>query len=210
MALPSHVAAGTKSETLRGAMSHHEPNSSPATAIRRTQGQKDVKWRHSLYTGTAPLASSGARASFSLLVVLLSWSSLLGVVSAANIHVDRPAPVVPVQDTLTWKRSPLLIDNRPPPIIPIFMPPLHTDPDASPTLSPPPSKRAIQTDPSAAANGFTIPKAFDTGLSNNFTNPCSGFLNRMRQNQDFNNCNPFSLLLQVRVEKTLRGGADPY
>ncbi|OAL56660.1 hypothetical protein IQ07DRAFT_638074 [Pyrenochaeta sp. DS3sAY3a] len=100
------------------------------------------------------------------------------------------------QDNLEWKGSSLFIDERPPPIIPSLMP-SERDDDATGTLSAPPSKRSIDTDPSVVQNDFVIPKPFDTGLSNNFTSSCSSFLNRMRTSDDFNGCHPFSLMLMT-------------
>lgn len=43
----------------------------------------------------------------------------------------------------------------------------------------------------------SLPKPFDTSLGNNFTSTCLPFLNGMLNNQGFEECVPFSLLLQV-------------
>ncbi|KAF2132291.1 hypothetical protein P153DRAFT_285070 [Dothidotthia symphoricarpi CBS 119687] len=152
---------------------------------------------HCIYTRSTAPANSRVRLLHSLLVILLSWSSLFGGVSAHGHRSALLLPVVPEQDTLAWKGSPLLLDNRPPPLIPLFMPSLHIVHDASKALSAPPSKRSITTDPKVSATAFTVPSAFDTGMSNNFSTSCSAYLNRLRQNKDFNDCHPFSLLLQT-------------
>ncbi|KAJ4374075.1 hypothetical protein N0V83_002814 [Neocucurbitaria cava] len=77
------------------------------------------------------------------------------------------------------------------------MPPLRGDEDATKTLAAPPSKRSIATDPDATQTDFSIPQPFDTGLSNNFTSSCASFLSRLISSKDFQNCHPFSLLLQT-------------
>ncbi|CAI9627432.1 unnamed protein product [Alternaria burnsii] len=78
------------------------------------------------------------------------------------------------------------------------MPPLKRDDDVTQTPSAPLSERAINTDSNTAdSSKFEVPKAFDTGFSNNFTNSCANFLNRLRSSTEFNNCHPFSLLIQT-------------
>lgn len=150
-----------------------------------------------LFSYTRPSRPHGldSHALLSLLVVLFFSSSVLVAVSAAETYGDRFAPWMH-QDSLEWKGSSLLIDQRPPPVIPGLMPSQRHD-DATRTLSAPLSKRSIDTDPNVVQNDFVIPQPFDTGLSNNFTSSCSGFLNRMRTNDDFKNCHPFSLMLMV-------------
>ena len=133
-------------------------------------------------------------ALLSVLIVLLSWSSLLGAASAAEPHGDRLSIV---DDDLVWKGSSLFLDTRPPPIIPLLMPPVLANEDATKTLSAPRSKRSLATDPSSSAASFVVPKPFDTGLSNNFTNSCASFMSRLLKSDAFNDCHPFSLLLQV-------------
>ncbi|KAF9698957.1 hypothetical protein EKO04_003083 [Ascochyta lentis] len=143
----------------------------------------------SLYTG-----STSPSALLTVLVVLLSWSSLLGAVSAAEPYGDRLSIV---DDDLVWKGSSLLLDTRPPPIIPLLMPPVLAIEDATRTLSAPPSKRSLATAASSSAANFVVPNPFDTGLSNNFTNSCANFMNRLLKSEALNNCHPFSLLLQT-------------
>ncbi|CAA9965535.1 hypothetical protein P3342_011517 [Pyrenophora teres f. teres] len=80
------------------------------------------------------------------------------------------------------------------------MPPLHVDDDATETDPSLPSKRSLKllkTAPVTTGSDFTVPRAFDTGLSSNFSSSCASFLNRLRQSQEFNSCDPFSLLLQT-------------
>ncbi|PSN69969.1 hypothetical protein BS50DRAFT_489029 [Corynespora cassiicola Philippines] len=69
--------------------------------------------------------------------------------------------------------------------------------DATPTASAPPSKRSLETDASASSAPFTIPKPFDTALSNNFTADCANFWRRMLTNEAFDQCHPFSMMLQT-------------
>lgn len=56
---------------------------------------------------------------------------------------------------------------------------------------------ALLTDPSVPDSA--LPHPFDTSLGNNFTAPsCPTFFNNFLKSKDFNDCLPFSLLLQVR------------
>lgn len=187
-------------------LSHHE--GAPLHAATTRDEHNNCR---SCSSHTKPLSPSGfhSHALLSLLVVFLSWSSLSVVVSASETHGDRPALLL-VADDQPWKGSSLLLDQRPPPIIPLLMPPLHGEDDATQTLSAPPSKRSITTDPSVDTPDFTIPKPFDTGLSNNFTSACASFLARMRNSDAFNNCHPFSLMLQVRFHVRLMIAIDTY
>lgn len=58
---------------------------------------------------------------------------------------------------------------------------------------------ALRTDPHASQQ-FSLPHPFDTSLGNNFTSPsCPAFFNSFLNSDSFNNCLPFSLLLQVRI-----------
>ena len=55
---------------------------------------------------------------------------------------------------------------------------------------------ALLTDPNVPQE--SLPHPFDTSLGNNFTAPsCPTFFNNFLNSDDFNNCLPFSLLLQV-------------
>ncbi|KAL8651522.1 MAG: hypothetical protein Q9210_003199 [Variospora velana] len=48
-----------------------------------------------------------------------------------------------------------------------------------------------------ATGSSSLPRPFDTGLGNNYTNPeCPVFMNNFLRNETFNSCVPFSLLLQ--------------
>jgi hypothetical protein len=128
-----------------------------------------------------------SRALFSVFFVFFLWTSLFGTASATN--GDRS---IHVEDDLAWKGSALHLDHRAPPTPPVLMPPLHND-EAGTTLS----KRAISTAPGVGKGDFTIPEPFDTGLSSNFTTSCANFLTRLRTNDSFRKCHPFSLMLQV-------------
>jgi hypothetical protein len=169
-------------------VSHHHP-----LPTRKRQHENRCRGVSSLYPRVPPRTGFHFRALLSLLVAFLSCSSLAAPVSA---HGDRP--VLLVQDDLAWEGSPLHFDVNPPPIAPLLlMPPIQSGDDVTSALSVRPSKRSIDTDSNSAGTDFNVPKAFDTGLSNNFTNSCANFLSRLRASDDFNNCHPFSLLLQV-------------
>jgi hypothetical protein len=178
-------------------LSHH---GSPLTFRQR---QKSRYRSVTLYTRLSPPAGFHFRALLSLLVFFLSCNSLLAApVSAVEVaHGDRPALLV--QDDLAWGGSPLYIDERPPPFVPLLMPPIHSHDDATDSSSAPPSKRALDTASKPGGNSFTIPSPFDTGLSNNFTGSCADFLSRLRNSAELNDCHPFSLFLQVSISSTL-------
>jgi hypothetical protein len=131
------------------------------------------------------------RALLSVFAGLFLWSSLVGTASATN--GDRSTLLaVHVEDDLVWKGSALSLDLREAPVPLLLMPPLHNDEVAVQA-----QKRAVNTDPNAGKGNFAIPEPFDTGLSNNFTQSCANFLNKMRMDDSFRKCHPFSLLLQV-------------
>ncbi|OAG10746.1 uncharacterized protein CC84DRAFT_1214043 [Paraphaeosphaeria sporulosa] len=75
------------------------------------------------------------------------------------------------------------------------MPPVYYG-DATKTTSAPPSKRSVKTDPSASGD-FQIPTAFDSALSNNFTNNCATFFKTMLHSETVTSCHPFSLMLRT-------------
>jgi hypothetical protein len=168
-------------------VSHH-------AQTRRKQNQDTCRSDASLLTGPRPPRIGFCfRALLSVFAVLFLWSSLVGTASATNgDHSTLLA--VHVEDDLVWKGSTLHLDHREAPVPPSLMPPLHNDEDAAQA-----TKRAVHTDPKAGNGNFAIPEPFDTGLSNNFTNSCANFLNRMRMDDSFKKCRPFSLLLQVRL-----------
>ncbi|KAF3040287.1 hypothetical protein E8E12_005902 [Didymella heteroderae] len=152
------------------------------------------KHENRLRRGIFSLYSGRTSALLSVLVVILSWSSLLGAVTAAEPHGDRLSTV---KDDLLWEGSTLRLDTRPPPIVPLLMPPVLANEDATRTLSAPPSKRSLATAASGSSSDFNVPKPFDTGLSNNFTSSCATYLSKLLKSDAFNNCHPFSLLLQT-------------
>lgn len=174
-------------------LSHH--GTSPLSP--RTQ---KALCRGAVHTISSAHSSFKSRTFLSYLFVLLSWSSLLHP-AAARTHVDPPSLLVEDAD-LAWIRSPLLIDLRPPPIVPLLMPPIYGDEEATTTLFAPPAKRSIATDPHASNSDFVVPQPLDAGLSNNFTSSCASFINRLRTSDAFKNCHPFSLLLQVCLSLT--------
>jgi hypothetical protein len=187
--LPS--VTGELQPTLRAAMSHQKKQREN-TLFRRILSSAST-------TDKTAHGRLRSRVLISFLVVLLFSTSLFDAV-AAQPHGTRllPMSVEAVEPDLAWIPSPLLIDTRPPPQVALFMPPLSEDQDATKTLSAPPSKRSLAVDSKNSSPSFTVPRPFDTGLSNNFTSTCATFLNRMLKDDAFNKCHPFSLMLQVR------------
>ena len=62
----------------------------------------------------------------------------------------------------------------------------------------PSNDTTLKTDPSASQ--LSLPHPFDTSLGDNFTAPsCPAFFNSFLNSDSFNNCLPFSLLLQVCI-----------
>jgi hypothetical protein len=184
--------------TPRAAMSHQKKQYE-STAFRRILSFAST-------TDKTAHARLRPRALISFLVVLLFSTSLFDAV-AAQPHGPRLPPVAAVsvqavkavEPDLAWIPSSLILDTRPPPQVALFMPPLSQDQDATKTLSAPPSKRSLAVDSKNTSPSFTVPRPFDTGLSNNFTSACATFLNRMLKNDAFNQCHPFSLMLEVRL-----------
>jgi hypothetical protein len=170
-------------------LSHHDP------LLTRKRQHENRSCRVPLYFRVSPRIGLQFRALLLSLVIFLSCSSQAAPVSATETYGDQPALLV--EDNLAWTGSALYLDLSPPPVAPRLMPPLKRDNDVTQVPSAPLSERAIDTDSNTADTKFEVPSAFDTGLSNNFTNSCSNFLNRLRQSEDFNNCHPFSLLIQV-------------
>jgi hypothetical protein len=177
------------------AMSHHEASPLSNTGSRKKQNDNTCRDAScSLASSRLPPSGFGFPALLSVFAVLLFCSSLFGTASAAN--GDRPTLLaVHVEDDLAWKGSSLTLDHRAPPTPPLLMPPLFNDHDDAVQAS----KRAVSTDPNAPNSDFTIPEPFDTGLSSNFTSSCTSFLTRLRTDNTFRKCHPFSLLLQVRL-----------
>jgi hypothetical protein len=170
-------------------LSHHDP-----LPTRKRQHKNRCRGVP-LYLRVSPRIGRQFRALLLLLVVFLSCCSQAAPVSATEAHGDRPALLV--EDDLAWTGSALYLDLSPPPTASRLMPPLKRDNDVTHTPSAPLSNRAINTDSNDSGTKFEVPRAFDTGLSNNFTNSCANFLNRLRSSQEFNDCHPFSLLIQV-------------
>lgn len=147
----------------------------------------------------------------SLLSLLILLMALLGTASAQKPHDRRlqqrrsaPLPAVPVEEVVSWKGPSLLVvDTRPPPVAPHLMRLQRRSDDATSTSSAPASKRSIDTDPNAAPSNFVIPTPFDTSLSNNFTASCAKYFKQFLTDKDFNDCHPFSLMLQVCIPNIL-------
>ena len=70
-------------------------------------------------------------------------------------------------------------------------------PDSTPTSSLSVQPTGLVTAPGTGSS--SLPRPFDTGLGNNYTQPnCPVFINNFLHNDTFVSCLPFSLLLQVR------------
>lgn len=174
-------------------LSHHQSSSQPNTETPSKQNENACRRTSRLLTNASPPhIGFGSRALLSVFAALFLWSSIIGTALAAD--GDRPTLLaVHVEDDLAWKGSSLFIDHRSPPTPPLLMPPLLDHEDEVQI-----SKRGINTDPSVGNSDFKIPEPLDTGLSSNFTNNCAAFLNRLRADDTFRKCRPFSLMLQVR------------
>ncbi|KAL9005595.1 MAG: hypothetical protein Q9188_001643 [Gyalolechia gomerana] len=67
--------------------------------------------------------------------------------------------------------------------------------DSEPTSAPSTQPTGLVTAPGTA--GSSLPRPFDSGLGNNYTQPnCPIFINNFLRNDTFISCHPFSLLLQ--------------
>jgi hypothetical protein len=183
--------AGVGSRVLKHAsgetMSHH-------SLPRKKHEKNSQRHRTPLYRRQTALLS--------LLILLITF---LGSASAQKLHDRRlqrgstPLLAVPVENLVAWKEPSLLVlDTRPPPVAPLMHQQRRRD-DATTTASASASKETIATDPNAAPSNFKIPTPFDTSLSNNFTASCSKFFQAILTDAEFNDCHPFSLMLQVSV-----------
>lgn len=208
--IKSGVPALAKRES--GAMSHHKACETSATAARSQRvllenhaaGRSHSSYRYAL----PPSGLVRLRALLSLVVFLVTWTSLLGAAFAQETHGDRrklvprsaSLPAVPVEDlNPTWKGpSPLIVDNSPPPVVPLMhLYRRQDEEEATPTKTAASSKTSLETDPNATPSDFSIPQPFDTALSNNFTASCAAFFRRLLTDEAFKQCHPFSLMLQV-------------
>jgi hypothetical protein len=188
-------------------MSHDQAHEASATAAaacsssQREQHNNLSAARSYSYDCPAPSSSLiNPRALLSLVVLLVTWTSLLGAALAQETHGDRRqlAPLA-VEDRIpTWKGPSLVLDTRPPPIAPFMhLQRRQNDEEATATTSAASSQSTIETDPGAAPTDFSVPQPFDTALSNNFTASCANFFQRLLTNEAFKQCRPFSLMLQV-------------
>ncbi|KAF2643408.1 hypothetical protein P280DRAFT_467440 [Massarina eburnea CBS 473.64] len=107
----------------------------------------------------------------------LLWLAVLSIVASLFTAADAHGHLR--EDSL---------DTPSPPPVPLLMPPVR-DGDPSKTTTAPPSKRSDA--------GFSVPKPFDSSLSNNFTDNCANFFSRMLTGDTINTCHPFSMLLQT-------------
>ena len=191
-------SAAVRRETNRGNMLSHHGTSSPYAAISRAIKEQSIQRRvhRPLYLRT-PSPTDFSSRSLVWLVVVLFVASLFTTSEAAHGNLrDRrrrpPFPAIPViTDNVTPTpkgHSLLLIDTRPPPYVPPLMPPTN-DGDSSRIRSAPSIKRAD--------DGFEIPRPFDSSLSNNFTDNCDNFFQRMLSSETVTTCHPFSMLLQT-------------
>lgn len=191
-------SAAARRETKRGNMLSHHGTSSPYAAISRAIRKPSIQSRdhQHLYLKTrSPRGSSACRLVW--LVVVLLVASLFTTSEAAHGDLrDRrrrpPFPAIPViTDNVVpapKSHSLLLIDTRPPPYVPPLMPPTN-DGNFNHIRSAPSTKRAD--------DGFQVPRPFDSSLSNNFTDNCDNFFQRMLSSETITQCHPFSMLLQT-------------
>lgn len=188
----SNIFVEPNHESASRALSHHEAVTLAQTETRREQNEGTCRGVSSLLSSQR-LQRFGScfRTFLSLFAVLFLWSSIIRTAHATD--VDHPAFLaIQVEDDLGWKGSALYIDHRPPPEVPPLMPPLRNDGGPINTAVAQLAKRVVKS------SEFAVPQPFDAGLSNNFTSNCASFLLRLRANEDFKNCHPFSLMLQVR------------
>jgi hypothetical protein len=181
--MDSRLVGGHSHESgeMHRSMSHHK-------ATPRLRRKQNDKCRGS-YSTISPRNLCDSRAFFSVLFFLTLW---INTATARTYGDQRSFGAILVLDTdAAWQGSSLSIDHRPPPIVSL-MSPLHQHEETTTTLA----KRAVGTDPNGV---FPTPQPLDSGLSNNFTSSCASFLSRLRGDGAFQNCHPFSLLLQVRV-----------
>lgn len=186
-----------------GVMSHHAACNSSATAERsqrRLQREKHPVAHRSYIKPRAPSRHVDLRTLLSLVVIIVSWTSLLGAATAQKTHGDRQRSASLSTDDLdpAWKGPSLLVvDTRPPPVAPLLMH-LRRRGNGATTTQSSASHTTTLIAASATPSDFTTPSPFDSSLSNNYTAPCAQFFHTMLSDQSFIDCHPFSLLLQVR------------
>lgn len=197
---PQNIKSGAPVSTKRTlrTMSHHEACESRCETSAR-KDDENLQPCRSYFNNHSPFPSRARNlpALLSFIVLLVTWMSLLGTTLAQETgDQQRSADIFP--DPL-WKGPSILVDTRPPPVAPYALMHLHRrqDEKKTPTTSAAPSKSSIATDPETTAPGFTVPRPFDTALSNNFTAACDNFFRTFLTNEAFTLCHPFSLLLQV-------------
>lgn len=197
-----------------GAMSHHDA-SATATRGQREQHENPEAARSYSYVFIPPHSTlRSLRVLLPVIVLVLFWSSLLGVAAAQQSHEDRH---LSSRDVNQARKGPslLVLDTRPPPAVPWNSPSkeeyevreqqkavMHLyqrqDEDkATATTSGLTPRSSLATDPNSTPTDFAVPQPFDTALSNNFTASCAAFWTRLLTDNDFKNCHPFSLMLQV-------------
>lgn len=136
-----------------------------------------------------------------------------------EIVYDRRYPVTPVHNNLYRRQDSVNIEESPrgtvrttsdrrlrfsststaKPAAATFTPVVLPGSSSSPSTTSSSSTSAQPTDiVTAPDTGFGLPRPFDTGLGNNYTqDSCSTFLSSFLRNETFASCLPFSLLLQV-------------
>lgn len=187
-----------------GVMSHHRVYDSGCHTSAREQHEKENQEESRAYfytiTSSSPSGlgnrNNNLRSLLSFFVLLATWTSLLGAAFAQHLGDQQRSA-----DSLepAWKQpSILVLDTRPPPAVPyMHLLRRQDEEEATPTTSARPSKSTLSTDPKATQTPFTVPKPFDTALSNNFTSNCAAFFRTFLADEAFSKCHPFSLLLQV-------------
>jgi hypothetical protein len=184
-------------------MSHHKV---PQTSVARCMNTQTRSY--STKPTSSAFAKVNLRTLLSLLVLLVTWTSLFGTATAQDTLQGRQrrsaSPfVVPVEEDIAVRRgsSLLVVDSRPRPVVPFMHLQRRQDakPSSTKTKTPATTKASLHTDPSGTPTDFAIPQPFDTALSNNFTTNCAVYFSHLLTNNDFKQCRPFSLLLQVRL-----------
>jgi len=130
------------------------------------------------------------------------WQSLRFALIVSILFCCRGAPATESFFAQPFQqRTDLIFDRSEPPAQPMRLharqestTPSTSHSDASSSTSPPSS---ISTAP-PSTDSSSLPKPFDSSLGNNFTTPsCPAFFHSFLSNATFNQCLPFSLLLQV-------------
>lgn len=130
---------------------------------------------------------------YQMFLFMITVLSVLCIPVEATGHPNAQSRAAP---GIFWDNR-ILFDHNPVPL-----PYLHRRDDSASTdtTSTTTSSRTSSTSSSASSTTLTsLPRAFDGGFGTNYSQPsCPTFLRAMVNNETFNSCVPFSLLLGVR------------